>query len=152
MDTSRWPNWAVVLAVGAGLLLYLRSPIDLLPDRMGLIGLLDDVIVLGVALFWLQRRLQASPTPAPASDPGFAEAIPSDPYELLDITYGATADEITARVPDAAQALSPGSRRRPRRRSTAAGPRAYHRDPTCLRGIARALRQLASAPPWAAPR
>jgi len=31
----------------------------------------------------------------PASEPGFAEAIPNDPYELLGITYGATADEIT---------------------------------------------------------
>ena len=91
MDTSRWTTWAVVLAVGAGLLLYLRSPIDLLPDRMGLIGLLDDVIVLGIALFWLQRRLTATPT----TDPRFAEAIPTDPYELLGITYGATADEIT---------------------------------------------------------
>jgi len=95
MDTSRWPTWAVVLAVGAGLLVYLRSPIDLLPDRMGLIGLLDDAIVLGVALYWLQRRLQASPAAAPASESGFAEAIPNDPYELLGITYGATADEIT---------------------------------------------------------
>src|SRR4029079_4587720 len=90
MDTSRWPTWAVVLAVGAGLLLYLRSPIDLLPDRMGLIGLLDDVIVLGIALYWLQARLTATPTPAPTSDPRFAEAVPTDPYELLGITYGAS--------------------------------------------------------------
>jgi DnaJ-domain-containing protein 1 len=95
MDTSRWPTWAVVLAVGAGLFLYLRSPIDLLPDRMGLIGLLDDVVVLGVALYWLQRRLTATPTPPPASDPRFAEAIPTDPWEVLGLQYGATADEIT---------------------------------------------------------
>src|SRR5690348_14910592 len=95
MDTSRWPTWAVVLAVGVGLFVYLRSPIDLLPDRMGLIGLLDDVIVLGVALYWLQRRLTTNQTPPPASDLRFAEAIPTDPWELLGITYGATADEIT---------------------------------------------------------
>jgi DnaJ-domain-containing protein 1 len=95
MDTSRWPTWAVVLAVGAGLLLYLRSPIDLLPDRMGLIGLLDDVIVLGVALYWLQRRLTAAAPPPPASDPRFADAIPTDPWEVLGIAYGASPDEIT---------------------------------------------------------
>jgi hypothetical protein len=95
MDTSRWPTWAVVLAVGAGVLIYLRSPIDLLPDRMGLIGLLDDVIVLGVALYWLQRRLAATPTAPPPRDPRFAEAIPTDPWELLGIEYGATAEEIT---------------------------------------------------------
>jgi uncharacterized membrane protein YkvA (DUF1232 family) len=91
MDASRWPRWAVVLAVGFGLFLYLRSPIDLLPDRMGPLGFLDDLVVLGVALWWLQRRLTE---PAPASSPA-AEAIPTDPWELLGIAPGATPEAIT---------------------------------------------------------
>ena len=91
MDTSRWPSWAVVLAVGAGLFLYLRSPIDLLPDRMGPLGFLDDLLVLGGALFWLHGRLTAPPPgPAPSADP-----IPTDPYELLAVGPDATPDEIT---------------------------------------------------------
>jgi DnaJ-domain-containing protein 1 len=82
-----------VLAVGVGLLLYLRSPIDLLPDRMGRFGLLDDVLVLGAALFWLQRRLgHGATSEAEAPHPS---VIPSDPYELLEIAADATPEEIT---------------------------------------------------------
>ncbi|MCC6846899.1 MAG: J domain-containing protein [Deltaproteobacteria bacterium] len=93
MDTRRWPRWAVVLAVGAGLFLYLRSPIDLLPDRMGPLGLLDDLVVLGVALWWLQRRLAEPVSAAPAD--AVTEPIPTDPWELLGIAPGATPDAIT---------------------------------------------------------
>lgn len=91
MDTSRWPSWAVVLAVGAGILLYLRSPIDLLPDRMGPLGFLDDLLVLGGALYWLHQRLR-TPAPSPAAA---ASPIPTDPYELLEVTATATPEEIT---------------------------------------------------------
>ena len=91
METQRWPSWAVVLAVGVGLFLYLRSPIDLLPDRMGMLGFLDDLLVLGGALYWLHGRLtKPTAAPRPASDP-----IPTDPYELLAIRRDATPDEIT---------------------------------------------------------
>ena len=89
MSTRGWPSWAIVLAVGVGLFLYLRSPIDVLPDRMGPLGFLDDLLVLGGALFWLHRRLGA---PAAAPPPA---AIPTDPYELLGIGPHATPDEIT---------------------------------------------------------
>lgn len=88
MEDTRWPNWAVVLAVGVGLYLYFRSPIDLLPDGLGLFGYLDDVVVLGVGLWWLQQRL-ATPGPAPT------ETIPTDPYELLGIGPDAAPEAIT---------------------------------------------------------
>jgi DnaJ-domain-containing protein 1 len=91
METRQWPSWAVVLAVGVGLFLYLRSPIDLLPDRMGMLGFLDDLIVLGGALYWLHGRL-TGPRSAPAPSP---DPIPTDPYELLAIRRDATPDEIT---------------------------------------------------------
>ena len=46
-------KWLAAIAVGLALLLYLRSPIDLLPDRFGLIGLLDDALVILAAIWWL---------------------------------------------------------------------------------------------------
>lgn len=88
MDTSRWPRWTVVLAVGAGLYLYLRSPIDVLPDGLGLLGVVDDLVVLGLALWWLHDRLTAPARPV-------AEPIPTDPWELLGIAPGATPEAIT---------------------------------------------------------
>ncbi len=88
MPSNRWPNWAVVLAVGAGLYLYVRSPIDLLPDGLGFLGYLDDLVVIGVALWWLQQRLA---TPAPVA----VDPIPTDPYELLGIAPDATPEAIT---------------------------------------------------------
>ena len=39
-------SWPTALLVGLLCLLYLRSPIDLLPDRIGAVGLFDDLVVL----------------------------------------------------------------------------------------------------------
>ena len=99
MGSGRWPNWQVVLAVGIGLFLYLRSPIDLLPDHMGAFGLLDDLIVLGLGLFWLHRRLSetgsaSSSAGAPPRDREPAP-VPRDPYEILEVAPGASPAEIT---------------------------------------------------------
>jgi uncharacterized membrane protein YkvA (DUF1232 family) len=46
------------LALGA-LLVYLRSPIDLLPDLLPGIGTVDDLIVAGVVLRRVERRIGA---------------------------------------------------------------------------------------------
>jgi len=42
-----------------GLLAWLLMPIDLVPDFLPVIGLLDDVIVIAVVLRWVGRRLGA---------------------------------------------------------------------------------------------
>jgi uncharacterized membrane protein YkvA (DUF1232 family) len=44
------------LALG-GLLIYLVSPIDLVPDFLPGIGSLDDLIVAGLVLRWVGRRV-----------------------------------------------------------------------------------------------
>jgi uncharacterized membrane protein YkvA (DUF1232 family) len=44
------------LALGA-LLLYLRSPVDLLPDLLPGIGTVDDLIIAGVVLRRFERRV-----------------------------------------------------------------------------------------------
>jgi len=41
----------------AGLLLYLLSPIDLIPDFVPVIGAADDLIIAAVVLHWVGRRV-----------------------------------------------------------------------------------------------
>jgi uncharacterized membrane protein YkvA (DUF1232 family) len=42
-----------------GLLLYLLSPIDIVPDFLPVIGSLDDLIVSAIVLRWASRRIGA---------------------------------------------------------------------------------------------
>src|SRR5262245_45419148 len=99
MAGGRWPLWQVTVATVVGVLLYLRSPIDLLPDPMGPLGFVDDLILLGIAVMWLRRRAEEdAPRPpreyeAPRT---YADATTStDPYEILGIARTASAEEIT---------------------------------------------------------
>jgi uncharacterized membrane protein YkvA (DUF1232 family) len=43
----RWPLWA--------LLVYLLSPVDLVPDVVPVLGYADDVVVVALALRWVVR-------------------------------------------------------------------------------------------------
>ena len=47
-----WLKWAC-----AGLVLYLVSPIDLLPDAIPFIGAVDDLVLLPMAIHWLLNKL-----------------------------------------------------------------------------------------------
>jgi uncharacterized membrane protein YkvA (DUF1232 family) len=49
------PGW-LKFAV-AGMALYLLSPIDLIPDFLPLVGVVDDLVVLPLALRWIIKRL-----------------------------------------------------------------------------------------------
>jgi uncharacterized membrane protein YkvA (DUF1232 family) len=53
-DAPAWVKLATVL-----LALYLLSPFDLLPDALPLIGVVDDLVLLPLALHWLLARLPA---------------------------------------------------------------------------------------------
>ena len=49
------PTW---LKLGTlGVLLYVLSPIDLLPDFIPVLGLVDDVVMVPVLVRWMLRRL-----------------------------------------------------------------------------------------------
>ena len=50
--TPGWFNLGVAL-----LGLYLVSPIDLLPDAIPFIGVVDDLVLIPLCLRWLLRRL-----------------------------------------------------------------------------------------------
>ena len=51
------PGW---LKLGvAGIVLYVLSPIDLIPDVIPIFGVLDDIVVVPLAIRWLLSRLPA---------------------------------------------------------------------------------------------
>ena len=43
----------------AGLVLYLISPIDLVPDVVPVLGLVDDLVLIPLAMRWMLNRLPA---------------------------------------------------------------------------------------------
>lgn len=49
------PNW--LKASAAAMVLYLVSPLDLIPDVLPVIGVLDDMVLVPLALRWLLARL-----------------------------------------------------------------------------------------------
>jgi uncharacterized membrane protein YkvA (DUF1232 family) len=52
------PGW---LKAGAALIvLYLVSPIDLIPDALPVLGVMDDLVVVPLAIRWLLARLPAA--------------------------------------------------------------------------------------------
>lgn len=54
-DAPRW------LKVGTALIaLYLFSPIDLIPDVLPVVGMVDDLVLVPLAIRWLLKRLPAN--------------------------------------------------------------------------------------------
>lgn len=49
-----WLKWAV-----GGLLLYVLSPIDLIPEFVPVLGLVDDLVVVPLVIRYLLNRLPA---------------------------------------------------------------------------------------------
>lgn len=104
----------LVLLACIAVFLYVRSPIDLLPDAMGLLGVLDDLLVAFGVMWWLRNRAGKVPPPRTTArqrargpgeraraagagaqnGAGEAEAPAWDPWAVLGVRPGATADEI----------------------------------------------------------
>ncbi|MEP7058508.1 MAG: YkvA family protein [Caldimonas sp.] len=56
----RHPAAPVWLKAGAALIvLYVISPIDLIPDFIPVIGFVDDIVIVPLAIRWLLNRLPA---------------------------------------------------------------------------------------------
>ena len=51
----RAPGW--LKFASAGLVLYLLSPVDLIPDMLPIVGVVDDLVLLPLAIRWLLSRL-----------------------------------------------------------------------------------------------
>ena len=64
----RHPARPVWLAPAVSLIgLYLLSPIDLIPDVLPVIGVVDDLVLIPLLIAWLVRRLPDAVKPATAS-------------------------------------------------------------------------------------
>jgi uncharacterized membrane protein YkvA (DUF1232 family) len=90
---GRWLIGATVVVLA---LLYLRSPIDVIPDGTGLVGFLDDALLIAYVVWWLRGR---------ASLPGREEKQPRsasahgatwDPYAVLGVSRDASREEVSA--------------------------------------------------------
>jgi uncharacterized membrane protein YkvA (DUF1232 family) len=52
------PGW--LKAGVAGIVLYVISPVDLIPDVVPILGLMDDVVLVPLAVRWLLKRLPSN--------------------------------------------------------------------------------------------
>jgi len=116
--------FSVILIIIA--LLYILSPYDLLPDFFPITGWLDDAFLLGILIYYLKfRRLpiflsrfmrsgtrsnSRNHTQTSAHSETMdkeSESHSWDPYQVLGVKPGASADEIRAAYRHAAQAYHP---------------------------------------------
>ena len=51
-NAPAWLKWGT-----AAIALYLFSPIDLIPDVLPLVGMVDDLVLVPLAIRWLLKRL-----------------------------------------------------------------------------------------------
>ncbi len=50
-----WLKWAV-----GGVLLYVLSPVDLIPEFIPLLGVVDDIVLVPMAIAFILRKLPAA--------------------------------------------------------------------------------------------
>lgn len=92
-------QWLTAVAAILLVFLYVRSPIDLIPDGMP-VGFLDDLLIATGAYVWLRRRMGLEEEPAPGQEDPRETRRPSpggkwDPYAVLGIEHGASREEIS---------------------------------------------------------
>lgn len=80
-------------------LLYVRSPIDLIPDTT-LIGFIDDLLVLLAALYFGRPTGAGRTGPSAAGNTADGETATRDageksPYQVLGVERGASQEEVT---------------------------------------------------------
>jgi uncharacterized membrane protein YkvA (DUF1232 family) len=54
-----WLKWGT-----AAIVLYVVSPIDVVPDFIPLLGVMDDIVIVPFAIRWLLKRLPPEIAPA----------------------------------------------------------------------------------------
>ena len=96
-------NRAIIWLIAG--LLYLFWPLDLAPDFLGVVGWIDDILVLGFTIYMAVQTLRKRVHHGPRRNKGTRGDIPEapgiqpvlrDPYEILGVSSDASADEIKA--------------------------------------------------------
>ncbi len=69
-----------------GLVIYVISPIDLLPEFLGLFGIIDDVLIIGMATRWIVSRLPDEVRYPDLNEPApeTTRSGPEDPWRRSD--------------------------------------------------------------------
>ncbi len=109
----RIPSWLVLVLI----VLYILSPVDLVPDFLGLPGRVDDLLAAVAGYLYLQRMQRGkrgtegrarSGRSGPwekaggaragsGSDRGNGPSRPRDPYQVLEVSPDAPLEEIRSR-------------------------------------------------------
>lgn len=91
-------QWLTAVAAIALVVLYVRSPIDVIPDGTP-IGFLDDLLVATGVYVWLRRRMGLEEPPESEEDGPERQQSTSgsgwDPYQILGVERGASREEIS---------------------------------------------------------
>ncbi len=90
--------------------IYLLWPLDLIPDILGPLGRIDDLLVLSLVLWQSYVRLRPPQgRKASQSNPPESSAKPPsiDPYALFNLPHNASRDEIEARYKELALQYHP---------------------------------------------
>lgn len=88
-------NRAIIFIIAG--LVYCIWPLDLVPDFLGVVGWVDDILVLGLTIYMaagsLRQRVNQGPRRKTRQAPE-EKPVLHDPYEILGISSDASAAEI----------------------------------------------------------
>lgn len=101
-------NWLWKMLVGTGSLLYTLSPIDIVTDLLPLMGWMDDLILLALAIWFIKNfpfqyryrygytTSQQRTTSSKKEETSYTqkEQFDEDPYTILGVPRNATQEEI----------------------------------------------------------
>ncbi len=95
-------NWFWRILAYLGSIVYIVSPIDIMTDLLPIIGWIDDLIILGLTIWFVNKYLpryryyQAKTTSSNREETTYTqtEHFDEDPYAILGVSRKATQQEI----------------------------------------------------------
>lgn len=95
-------NWLWRIVAYLGSIVYIASPIDIVTDILPIIGWIDDLILLGLIIWFVNKYLpryrqtsyQQRTTHSEREEASYTQTEHLDPYTILGIPRNATQKEI----------------------------------------------------------